>query len=37
VEAPLQFRDFRVWLPKGPRPEAALDEEKMDHYRRASS
>jgi muconate cycloisomerase len=37
VEAPLQFRDFRVWVPKGPGLGAALDEEKMDHYGRASS
>jgi muconate cycloisomerase len=37
VEAPLQFRDFRVWPPKGPGLGAVLDEEKMDHYGRASS
>lgn len=37
VKMPLQFRDFHVWLPKGPRLGAALDEEKMDHYGRASS
>lgn len=34
VEEPLEFRDFRIWRPKGPGLGVALDEEKVDHYRR---
>lgn len=36
VEEPLEFRDFRIWPPKGPGLGVTLDEDKVDHYRRAS-
>jgi muconate cycloisomerase len=34
VEQPLEYRDFHVWRPKRPGLGVALDEEKLDHYRR---
>lgn len=36
VEEPLEYRDFRVWRPRRPGLGVSLDEEKVDHYRRAS-
>ena len=36
VQEPLEYRDFRVWRPKGPGIGVALDEEKVDRYRRVA-
>jgi muconate cycloisomerase len=36
VEEPLEYRDFRVWRPRGPGLGVSLDEEKVEHYRRES-
>jgi len=36
VEEPLEYRDFRVWRPKGPGLGVSLDEEKVEHYRRSA-
>lgn len=36
VEEPLEYRDFRVWRPRGPGFGVSLDEEKVEHYRRES-
>ncbi len=34
VEGPVEYRDFRVWVPRGPGLGVSLDEEKVNHYRR---
>jgi muconate cycloisomerase len=34
VEQPVEYRDFRVWVPRGPGLGVSLDEEKVSHYRR---
>ena len=36
VEEPLEYRDFRVWRPRGPGLGVSLDEEKVEHYKRES-
>jgi muconate cycloisomerase len=35
VEEPVEFRDCRVWLPRGPGLGVRLDEEKVAYYRRS--
>jgi len=34
VEEPVEYRDFQVWVPRGPGLGVRLDEEKVSHYRR---
>ena len=36
VEEPVEYRDFRVWVPRGPGLGVSLDEEKVNHYRRTA-
>ena len=36
VEDPVEYRDFRVWVPRGPGLGVSLDEEKVSHYRRTA-
>lgn len=36
VERPVEYRDFRVWVPRGPGLGVSLDEEKVSHYRRTA-
>ena len=34
VEESVEYRDFQVWVPRGPGLGVRLDEEKVSHYRR---
>ena len=36
VEESVQYRDSRVWVPRGPGLGVSLDEEKVSHYRRTA-
>jgi muconate cycloisomerase len=36
VEEPVEYRDFRAWVPRGPGLGVSLDEEKINHYRRTA-
>jgi muconate cycloisomerase len=36
VEEPVEYRDFQVWVPRGPGLGVSLDEDKVNHYRRAA-
>ncbi len=36
AEQPVEYRDFRVWVPRGPGLGVSLDEEKVSHYRRTA-
>jgi muconate cycloisomerase len=36
VEEPVEYRDFQVWVPRGPGLGVSLDEEKVSHYRRTA-
>ena len=36
VEQAVEYRDFRVWVPRGPGLGVSLDEEKVSHYRRTA-